>query len=118
MCPICGRQLKLRNEHAGRIGRCIQCQTRLSIATDLKLIQVLDDIASSESNAAANSADDLLVGDSLFGVRFSRRTLLLIGSATLLMAIVGIAIFINQLTAVDLEKEKLRIRQEFQNREG
>ena len=118
MCPVCGRQLKLRNEHAGRIGRCIQCQTRLSIATDLKLIQVLDDMASSESNVAGNSADDLLVGDSLFGVRFGRRTLLLIGGVTLLLAIVGVAIFINQLTGVDLQKEEQRIRMEYQNREG
>jgi serine/threonine protein kinase len=117
-CPVCSRQLKLRPEHAGRVGRCVQCQTRLSIAADLKLIRVLEDIASSESNVSSSSGNDLLVGDSLFGFRLGRRTLLVVGGVMLLSAIVGVALFFNQLTGVDLKKEEQRIRMEYQNREG
>lgn len=118
-CPVCSRQLKLRPEHAGRIGRCVQCQTRLSIAADLKWIRVVSGSHGSSGSSSSNShTDDVLIGDSVFGWRFGRRTLLLIGAAMLLIAIFGVSFFVHQLTKTDLEKERQKLHQQFQNREG
>jgi hypothetical protein len=111
--------MNLRPEHAGRIGCCVKCQSRLSIAADLSLIRVLSGPSgSSESGSASNMADDILVGDSVFGWRFSRKQLLLIGIVMLILAIFGVSLFVHQLTHTDLSKERQKMEQQFQNREG
>ncbi len=117
-CPVCDRQLRLRPEHAGKIGRCIQCQTRLFIADDICSVRCLDDVSSSSiASTGASSSDDLVLGDSVFGVRLSKRSLVLIGVLMLMATVLGTALFIHQLTKVDLEKEQQRIRQDYMNRE-
>jgi len=40
-CPKCGKELRLSEKHAGKTGRCVQCQTRLRIAKNLATLTTI-----------------------------------------------------------------------------
>ncbi len=87
-CPSCRKELRLRSEHRGRRGRCIQCGIRLQISQDLKsLFQLPDSSASGSSSSSAS--DDLVLGEEVFGVRFSRRQILWLGIGLLVVVVVS-----------------------------
>ena len=121
-CPQCRKELRLRAEHAGRSGRCIQCSTRLRIAADLMTLTVLPEPETGPSrrsnSSASNSADDLIIGDKVFGMKLSRKTIVGLGIALLVIVVTASAIFLQQLMKPGLEKQEQERLQKYQNREG
>jgi hypothetical protein len=121
-CPQCRNELRLRAEHAGRSGRCIQCRTRLRIAENLMTLTVLSEPSSdpegSSNSSGSRSADDLIIGEKVFGLKLSRKAMLGLGVALLITVVAALVIFVLQLTQPDLEKQEQKMKQRFQNREG
>ncbi len=122
-CPQCRKELRLRSEHAGRSGRCIQCRTRLRIAANLMTLTVLPEPgvgpSGSSNSSAGNSADDLIIGEKVFGVKLSRKAIIGLGIALLVIVVISAVIFLLRLTKPDLEKRERELQlQRYQNREG
>ena len=122
-CPQCRKELRLRSEHAGRSGRCIQCRTRLRIAANLMTLTVLPEPgvgpSGSSNSSAGNSADDLIIGEKVFGVKLSRKAIMGLGIALLVIVVISAVIFLLRLTKPDLEKRERELQlQRYQNREG
>ena len=120
-CPQCRNELRLSSEHAGRSGRCIQCATRLRIGADLKTLTVLPEpsaaAAGSSNSSSANSGDDLIIGEKVFGLKLSRKAMLGLAIALLVIVVTAAVLFVLQLTKPDLEKQKQEQLQRYQNRE-
>ena len=70
------------------------------------------------SSSAANSADDLILGEKVFGLKLSRRSLLILGIAMLAVVIGTIIVFLNRRQNAELEKREREMQQDFQNHEG
>jgi len=121
-CPQCRKELRLRAEHAGRSGRCIQCGTRLRIAANLMTLTVLPEPgvgpSGSSNSSAGNSADDLIIGEKVFGLKLSRKAMMGLGIALLAIVVTSAVIFAIQLMRPDLDKQKQEQLQRYQNREG
>jgi hypothetical protein len=121
-CPQCRKELRLRSEHAGRSGRCIQCNTRLRIAANLMTLTVLPEPgvgpSGSSNSSASNSTDDLIIGEKVFGVQLSRKALMGLGIALIVIVVTSAVIFAIQLLRPDLEKQKQEQLHRYQNREG
>ncbi len=123
-CPNCGKEFRLSEKHAGRIGRCVKCQVRLKIARNLAVISTIPPKDASEfsytdsSSSAANSADDLILGERVFGLKLSRQSLLILGIAMLAVVIGTIILFLNRQQKAELEKREREMQQDFQNHEG
>jgi hypothetical protein len=121
-CPQCRKEFRLRPEHAGRNGRCVQCATRLRIGADLMTLTILpernSDASGSSNSSAAGSAEDLIIGEKVFGLKLSRNAMLGLGAGLLVTVVAALVIFFLQLAKPDLEKQEQEIRQRFQNREG
>ena len=121
-CPQCRKELRLRPEHAGRRGSCVQCKTRLRIGADLMTLTTIPerdaDESSSSNSSTAGSADDLIIGEKVFGLKLSRKAMLGLGVALLITVVAALVIFVLQLTKPDLEKQEQEMMQRFQNREG
>ncbi len=105
-CPVCRRELRLRPEHGGRAGRCNHCSTRLRIAEDLSTLKTILASRTSKSSAdgtnagsssAASSADDLIIGEKVFGVKFGRRTIFIIGLSVVAILVIATIAFVLQL---------------------
>ena len=123
-CPNCAKEFRLSEKHAGKTGRCIKCQTRLRIAKNLTTVTTILPKDQSEfgsagsSSSAANSADDLILGEKVFGVKFSRKVLLLLGIAMLAIVIGLIILFLNRLHRAELDRRERKTLQGLQNHEG
>ena len=121
-CPQCRKEFRLRPEHAGRNGRCVQCATRLRIGADLMTLTILPDRSSdasgSSNSSATASAEDLIIGEKVFGLKLSRNAMLGLGAALLITVVAALVIFILQLSRPDLDKQEREMMQRFQNREG
>ena len=121
-CPQCRKELRLRSEHAGRSGRCIQCRTRLRIAANLMTLTVLPEPGvgptGSSNSSATNSADDLIIGEKVFGVKLSRKAMMGLGIALLVIVVAAAVIFVLQLEKPGLKKQKQEMLQRYQNHEG
>lgn len=121
-CPQCHDELRLRPEHAGRSGSCIQCQTRLRIGADLMTLTVLPATgvgpSGSSNSSASNSGDDLIIGEKVFGVKLSRGAMMGLGIALLVIVVTAAVIFSLQLMKPDLEKQEQELLQRYQNHEG
>ncbi len=121
-CPQCRKELRLRAEHAERSGRCIQCGTRLRIAANLMTLTVLPEpgvgSSGSSNSFAGNSADDLIIGEKVFGLKLSRKAMMGLGIALLAIVVTSAVIFAIQLMRSGLEKQKLEQLQRYQNHEG
>lgn len=76
------------------------------------------DEASSSNSSMAGSADDLIIGEKVFGLKLSRKAMLGLGVALLITVVAALVIFVLQLTKPDLEKQEQEMMQRFQNREG
>ena len=122
-CPQCRKELRLRAEHAGRRGRCIQCRTRLRIGADLMTLTIMSE-SSSDSNGSSNSSatsatDDLIIGEKVFGVKLSRKAIMGVGITLLVIVVTASVIFLQRLTKPDVEKRERELQlQRYQNREG
>ena len=121
-CPQCRKEFRLRSEHAGRNGRCVQCATRLRIGADLMTLTILPDRSSdasgSSNSSASGSAEDLIIGEKVFGLKLSRNAMLGLGAGLLVTVVAALVIFFLQLAKPDLEKQEREMLQRFQNREG
>ncbi len=119
-CPQCRSELRLRPEHAGRSGRCIQCTARLRIGADLMTLTVLSetDVPGSSNSSATGSSDDLIIGEKVFGVKLSRKTIMSLGISLLVIVVIAAVMFLLQLMKPDLEKQEQELQQRYQNREG
>ena len=119
-CPQCRSELRLRPEHAGRSGRCIQCKARLRIGADLMTLTVLSetDASGSSNSSATGSSDDLIIGEKVFGVKLSRKTIMGLGISLLVIVVIAAVMFLLQLMKPDLEKQEQELQQRYQNREG
>lgn len=121
-CPHCRKEFRLRSEHAGRNGRCVQCATRLRIGADLMTLTILpersSDASGSSNSSAGGSAEDLIIGEKVFGLKLSRNAMLGLGAALLVTVVAALVIFFVQLAKPDLEKQEQQMLQQFQNREG
>lgn len=114
-CPVCRRELRLQAQHGGRIGRCNQCATRMRIAEDLSTVRTIltSDASKSSSNSsdavsssAANSADDLILGEKVFGVKFGRKTIFAIGLVVVALLLVAVITLVLQLKEPETLKQK------------
>ena len=120
-CPQCGNELRLVAEHAGRSGRCIQCATRLRIGVDLMTLTVLPEpsagsVGSSNSSATA-SADDLIIGEKVFGVKLGPKAILGLGIGLLVIVGTAAVLFFLQWVKPNLERQERELLQRYQNRE-
>jgi serine/threonine-protein kinase len=120
-CPQCRKEFRLRQEHAGRNGRCAQCATRLRIGADLMTLTILpersSDATGSSGSSGTGSAEDLIIGEKVFGLKLSRNAMLGLGGVLLIIVIAALVIFFLQLSKPDLEKQERQMQQRFQNRE-
>ncbi len=122
-CPNCRKELRLSEKHAGKTGRCVQCQTRLRIAKNLATLTTIPQKAAGDlsyadsSSSGANSADDLILGEKVFGIKLSRRSLFILGIVLLIVVIGTVTLFLNRLQKVDLEKREQELQHRFQNHE-
>ena len=93
-------------EHGGRAGRCNHCSTRLRIAEDLSTLKTIlasgtsrssADSAESGSSSATSSTDDLIIGEKVFGVKFGRKTIFVIGLSVVAILLIATIAFVLQL---------------------
>ena len=121
-CPQCRKEFRLRPEHAGRNGRCVQCATRLRIGADLMTLTILpersSDASGSSNYSAGSSVEDLIIGEKVFGLKLSKNVMLGLGAGLLVTVVAALVVFFLQLAKPDLEKKEREIMQQFQNREG
>lgn len=121
-CPNCRKELRLRPEHAGRSGRCIQCQTRLRIGADLMTLTTRPEHGASGSassnSSESGSADNLIIGEKVFGIKLSRNAMMGLGTGLLVLVIVAVVVFVVQLITPDLEKAERDLQLKYQNLEG
>ena len=72
----------------------------------------------SSNSSSTNSADDLIIGEKVFGVKLSRKAMVGLGIALLVIVVTAAVIFVLQLKKPGLEKQEQELRQRYQNREG
>jgi serine/threonine-protein kinase len=122
-CPNCGKEFRLSEKHAGKTGRCVKCQTRLRIAKNLATISTIPPTDPSEfgfagsSSSAANSADDLILGEKVFGIKLSRQSLLILGIAMLAIVIGTIILFMSRMQKTELDQRDREMQLRDMNRE-
>jgi len=123
-CPNCGKEFRLSEKHAGKTGRCVKCQTRLRIAQNLKTITTILPKDASDSNYAdssasgSNSADDLILGEKVFGIKLSRRSLLILGIVLLGIVMGTVTLVMSRVQKAELEKREREIQERFMNHEN
>ena len=72
----------------------------------------------SSNSSATNSADDLIIGEKVFGVKLSRKAMMGLGIALLVIVVAAAVIFVLQLEKPGLKKQKQEMLQRYQNHEG
>ena len=72
----------------------------------------------SSNSSASNSADDLIIGKKVFGVKLSRNAMMGLGIALLVIVVTSAVIFVLQLRKPGHEKQEQELLQRYQNREG
>ena len=123
-CPNCGKEFRLSEKHAGKTGRCVKCQTRLKIAKNLATISTIPPKDSTglsftdSSSSGANAADDLILGEKVFGIKLSRQSMFILGIVLLVIVIGTVTLFMNGIQKAELEKREREMQESFQNREG
>jgi hypothetical protein len=101
----------------------VKCQTRLRIAKNLATISTIPPTDPSEfgfagsSSSAANSADDLILGEKVFGIKLSRQSLLILGIAMLAIVIGTIILFMSRMQKTELDQRDREIQLRDMNRE-
>ena len=116
-CPQCREELRLRPEDAGRSGRCMKCATRLQIGTDLLTLTEISGRTESADSPAIILDDDLIIGEKVFGVTLSRKAMIGLGTALVVVVVTAAAIFLQQLMKPGLERQQREQRQLNLNRE-
>ncbi len=116
-CPQCREELRLRPEDAGRSGRCMKCATRLQIGTDLLTLTEISARTESADSTAIILDDDLIIGEKVFGVTLSRKAMIGLGTALVVVVVTAAAIFLQQLMKPGLERQQREQRQLNLNRE-
>ncbi len=103
-CP-CVIATPLEAEHAGKIGRCIQCQTRCSLQTTSAQSDALTMSRPLQSLQTGASSPQMIWFSVTrrLGVRLSKRYPGADRVLMLMATVLGTALFIHQLTKVDLE---------------
>lgn len=117
-CPNCGKEFRLTDKHAGKTGRCVKCQTRLRISKNLSTITTIlqrnesDFSYAGSSSSGSNSADDLILGEKVFGIKLSRRSLFILGIVLLGIVIGTVILFMSreQKTALDKRDREMQLR--------
>ena len=72
----------------------------------------------SSNSSASRSADDLIIGEKVFGVKLSRKAMMGLGIALLVIVVTSAVIFVLQPRKPGLEKQEQELLQRYQNREG
>lgn len=122
-CPNCGKEFRLSEKHAGKTGRCVKCQTRLRIAKNLATISTIppkddsDFSYADSSSSSTNSADDLILGEKVFGIKLSRRSMFILGIVLLVIVIGTVSLFLNRMKNAELERHEKEMTERFMNRE-
>jgi serine/threonine protein kinase len=122
-CPNCGKEFRLSEKHAGKTGRCVKCQTRLKIAKNLATISTIPPKDSSDfsytdsSSSGANSADDLILGEKVFGIKLSRRSLFILGIVLLGIVIGTVTMFMGRAQRAELDRREKEMSERYMNRE-
>ena len=70
------------------------------------------------NSSASRSADDLIIGEKVFGVKLRRKAMMGLGIALLVIVVTSAVIFVLQLRKPGLEKQEQELLQRYQNREG
>ena len=76
------------------------------------------DASGSSNSSATGSSDDLIIGEKVFGVKLSRKTIMGLGISLLVIVVIAAVMFLLQLMKPDLEKQEQELQQRYQNREG
>lgn len=102
----------------------MKCQTRLKIAKNLATISTIPRKDSSgfsftdSSSSGANSADDLVLGEKVFGIKLSRQSMFILGVVLLVIVIGTVSLFLNRMKNAELEKRENEMQERVMNREG
>jgi len=111
-CPLCEKMLPLKPHHAGRRGKCIQCQSPLRVGPDLKTLTLIQSGGRSPDSSASQSdtaAEEMVLGNKLFGIELSTRAVVTL--AVLTIGVVMAAVIYSTITvAVEKEKPEQRFR--------
>ena len=75
------------------------------------------DASGSSGSSGTGSAEDLIIGEKVFGFKLSRNVMLGLGAVLLIIVIAALVNFFLQLSKPDLEKQERQMQQRFQNRE-
>ncbi|MCA9085127.1 MAG: serine/threonine protein kinase [Planctomycetaceae bacterium] len=129
-CPQCRRVLPLKPVHAGRIGRCIHCRTKLRVSQDLAtLTKFVPNAENADwysgnpsglpprkrrtagaSASAVSDSSDLILGEKVFRWRIRKETAIAI-SVVLLMALIGstvyLTLFMNSKSTEEILQERV-----------
>ena len=109
-CPACKESLPLREEHAGRIGRCRHCNVRLKVGKNLSTLRTLPE-AGSQKKA---STEDVVLGEKVFGWQLSQGKILALAGALIAVLVIATALltnFFSKPSDQDILKEEMSERQ-------
>lgn len=73
--------------------------------------------AGSSNSSATGSADDLIIGEKVFGVKLGPKAILGLGIGLLVIVATAAVLFFLQWVKPDLEQQERELRQRYQNRE-
>ena len=100
-CPGCARQLPVLKIHAGRTGSCIYCHQRVRVTKDLRKAIPL------KQNSSADSGNNLVLGEKVFGLNISQRTAAIV-AGTLATIILAVTMFLSIWATQKSDAEQLR----------
>lgn len=108
-CPACRVPLPLRPIHSGRRGSCIHCQAYLKVSKDLTKLWLLN--RSSGSNSGKSGAEEMVIGEKLFGWTLPKKIAAAV-SALLLLVILAVTVFLTVFVTQETPEDQLRDRVE------
>ncbi|WP_166820248.1 serine/threonine protein kinase [Thalassoroseus pseudoceratinae] len=136
-CPKCKKELPLRPEHKGRRGRCIHCRTLLMVGKELNSLKYIEEVQHSTAvrsrpqlqmegagglppkisrkksdSTSANNSEELLLGEEVFGMWMSKRTITVLGAVLILVCLGATALIANFATEKEEDRTNIPISKE------
>ena len=135
-CPKCKVDLPLRPEHKGRRGRCIHCRTLLLVGKDLTTLKYIEESQQStvarsrpqlqmqggsalpprmsrkKSDSSTGNSQEILLGEEVFGMWMSKRTITILGAVLILVCLVATVLIANFATEEKPIKTNIPISKE------
>lgn len=128
-CPSCKVELPLKPMHAGRTGKCIHCEVRLTVGRDLASLRRVRSTNSDwysgscqlppkkrkkSASGSSSSSSELILGEKVFGWQIGKRTAWWLASA-LLVLLLSLTVFLTvhftgPSAAEDLQEDIQRVR--------